>query len=729
MTSTTPPGPVAIVSHTLPPAPNGQAIVLGRLLEGLDHHDVLLLTSMNLEAKVVPRALRAATVPLPPEPRVSTRVWGLRTAAALTDMVVRGSSRADAIRRLAGQHGARAIVCCTGEVFEMVACAHAARSLGLPFHVVMFDWYAHKFRSMPGLQGRIASAFAGWAEPHLLADAAAVVVTNEVMAEELARRDGLRPVVIRLPADPDLLRGDADEASASRPWPRVPPRVEIVFCGSIYHAHHGALVNLLAAIRELAPLDIGLVLYSSADPKDLAAAGIEGPFELRPWASLEEIRTAMKAADVLFLPFAFDAPFPQIVRTATPTKLPDYLASGRPLLAHVPADTFVARYLRQHECGLLVDRDDPAALAAALRRLIEEPELRARLARNARARSRADFDADDARRAFQGLFWPGREPTRPPAPAAAPWPRVSVVIPAFNRAAWLRAAVDSALAQDYDDFEVIVVDDGSTEDLAAVLPLADSRVRLLRQEHAGAAAARNAGLAVATGKYVALLDSDDLFRPGKLRRQVALMEENPDAAMSHTSYLRMAASGEWLEVVSSGRQSGWVYAELARKCTIATPTVMLRREAIAAMRFDEGRRVAEDLLFWIAVARTSRVLGIDEPLSGVRMHGANAALDPASQIEASEVMVDRVLGPDRLLGPLRRRQLMARHLVALARLHLNRDEWRRAARAGWRALAAWPPLALRVPRRVALELRKRVGRLLPRRLRRAARSQWSRGPW
>src|SRR5687768_1729437 len=114
---------------------------------------------------------------------------------------------------------------------------------------------------------------------------------------------------------------------------------------------------------------------------------------------------------------------------------------------------------------------------------------------------------------------------------------VSVVIPTYNRAYCVRRAIDSALAQTYPHLEVIVVDDGSTDGTAELMRTAyghDGRVRYHRQANGGVSAARNRGIALARGEYVALLDSDDRWKPWKLQAQVACLEHAPDVGMVWT---------------------------------------------------------------------------------------------------------------------------------------------------------------------------------------------------
>src|SRR3954470_1810603 len=110
---------------------------------------------------------------------------------------------------------------------------------------------------------------------------------------------------------------------------------------------------------------------------------------------------------------------------------------------------------------------------------------------------------------------------------------VSVIIPTYNYARYLPQAIDSALGQTHAPLEVIVVDDGSTDDTPRVLEAYASRIRVIRQANQGAGAARNAGIAAARGEYVAFLDSDDLWRRDKLELQLARFREEPDLGLVH----------------------------------------------------------------------------------------------------------------------------------------------------------------------------------------------------
>jgi hypothetical protein len=253
-------------------------------------------------------------------------------------------------------------------------------------------------------------------------------------------------------------------------------------------------------------------------------------------------------------------------------------------------------------------------------------------------------------------------------------PRVSVIIPFYNtRPQWLQESIQSVLAQTYTDFEVILVDDGSTESLSSLVSVSDERVRYVRQENKGAAAARNHGIRLALGQYLAFLDSDDVFLSTKLEKQVAAMDSHLDALLSHTSYQRMTADGTPVRLVRSGTLTGRVYPQIIRRCTIATPTVMVRSEALGERRrFEESLRVGEDVILWIRLAKESAILGIDEPLAKVRIHGNNASLSPQAQITGLRNLIDHVVKDNPDLSLCFRLQVLSGTYAMIAYWHFRK---------------------------------------------------------
>jgi len=271
-------------------------------------------------------------------------------------------------------------------------------------------------------------------------------------------------------------------------------------------------------------------------------------------------------------------------------------------------------------------------------------------------------------------------------------PEISVIIPFRNRLEWTAVAVRSVLEQTFEDHEVILVDDGSTGDSRTRIDLTDPRVRYIRQENRGRAAARNRGIAEAHGSFIAFLDSDDLFLPSKLEKQFQAMQDHPSALMSHTSYQRIDADGKVIEDVASGRFAGRVYPEIILSCPIATPTVMVRREAFGfpEARFEEALSFGEDIILWMRLARRTEILGLTEPLTQVRIHGRNADLDEDVQIASRKNTITLMLGRDSGL-PLATRQKL-RSWIYFDLGYQNFRKLRRIQSAGWflRSLLSWP---------------------------------------
>ena len=206
--------------------------------------------------------------------------------------------------------------------------------------------------------------------------------------------------------------------------------------------------------------------------------------------------------------------------------------------------------------------------------------------------------------------------------------KVSVVIPFRNRIGWTLESARSALSQTHSCLEVILVDDGSTDDISSILDLCklDTRVKYLKGLHRGPASARNIGVAHAEGEYIAFLDSDDLFLPDKVAAQLECMENN-QIVISHTSYLQMNAEGDVLRRIDSGRFSGEIFPKILTSCPIAVPTVMAKTTVLKENRFPENIHVGEDVCLWITIASVYGFYGLDRALSKVRVTGESAAFN------------------------------------------------------------------------------------------------------
>jgi len=207
-------------------------------------------------------------------------------------------------------------------------------------------------------------------------------------------------------------------------------------------------------------------------------------------------------------------------------------------------------------------------------------------------------------------------------------PEVSVIIPTFNRAAWIANAVDSVLKQTIRDVELIVVDDGSTDDTLEVLERFGSRVKIVAQSNRGVSSARNAGIRFASGKYICFLDSDDLWKPRKLEIQLAAMNRHSEYKISYTDEVWIR-NGRWANPGKRHRKySGWIFPHLLPLCLISPSSVMIERSVLDDVGlFDESLPAGEDYDLWLRIGSRYPILFIQEKL--IVKHGGHPG--PLSQ--------------------------------------------------------------------------------------------------
>ena len=195
-------------------------------------------------------------------------------------------------------------------------------------------------------------------------------------------------------------------------------------------------------------------------------------------------------------------------------------------------------------------------------------------------------------------------------------PKVSVIIPTYNRLPMLKEALDSVLSQDFEDFELIVVDDGSTDGTAEVIKGYGGRVKLLQYpENRGVSAARNQGILKARGKYIAFLDSDDLWVKGKQKIQVAFLDDNPHYPLCYTDEIWIRKGRRVNPKFKHAKYSGWIFEKCLPLCTISPSSAMMRRALFSKVGlFDEALPVCEDYDFWLRVSVRFPVFFINRKL-------------------------------------------------------------------------------------------------------------------
>ncbi len=226
---------------------------------------------------------------------------------------------------------------------------------------------------------------------------------------------------------------------------------------------------------------------------------------------------------------------------------------------------------------------------------------------------------------------------------------LSVVIPCYNAARFIRATVGSVLDQTDPPKEVWVIDDGSTDDSPAIVQsLADAHpgvVHLIRQENAGESRARNVGIEASTGRFIAFLDADDLWLPTKTARQIKVLGQFPDAVGVHSRAFNFEndLDDRGREETETTKDDPSI-EDLIHYHYLAPSSVMIRREVFIdhGVRFDEAVRHSEDMLFFADVRLVGSLRLVDEPLAAKRVHGGQQTKDIWHPIYSLKSRIDWV---------------------------------------------------------------------------------------
>jgi glycosyltransferase involved in cell wall biosynthesis len=249
--------------------------------------------------------------------------------------------------------------------------------------------------------------------------------------------------------------------------------------------------------------------------------------------------------------------------------------------------------------------------------------------------------------------------------------RVSVIIPAYNYGRFLGEAIQSVLDQTFQDWELIVVDDGSTDNTREVVTaFADPRIHYVYQQNQGNPAARNAALKLVTGEYVAFLDADDVWFPEKLEKQVAQLDSLPPTVglVYADVYLFNHEDGTIIGRFFQGRTPprGRIFRELldAEGWFISDTGSLIRREVFQRVGlYDESFSWYEDWEMWVRIAAAYEVEALDEPLARCRRHSANSIKVPEGMYRHGQAARRKVMASYPLSGQERRllQQNLAHH--------------------------------------------------------------------
>ena len=295
-------------------------------------------------------------------------------------------------------------------------------------------------------------------------------------------------------------------------------------------------------------------------------------------------------------------------------------------------------------------------------------------------------------------------------------PMVSVIIPTYNRAALLKETLESVFVQTYTDYEVIVIDDGSTDNtekmVSALLPV-HTQLRYLKQANTGVSAARNHGIFEARGEWIAFLDSDDLWLPDKLKKQMAFLVKHPTAgAVCHRAYryqdgqIKKDEKGEMLQVpwsaggTASERTTSVLPFELfASEEWVVTSSVLVRKTVLyKAGLFECCLRIDEDYVLWTKIAKYTEFWFLNDVLSCYRHHEANITND-ADMLDFYNVLSKRLQmilwsGEPHIAKLYKKR--IGKYFRGRASVCRAEQNYKQASRYYWRAIEYTPGLKQKI---------------------------------
>ncbi|MGE5335587.1 MAG: glycosyltransferase family 2 protein [Nitrososphaerota archaeon] len=279
-------------------------------------------------------------------------------------------------------------------------------------------------------------------------------------------------------------------------------------------------------------------------------------------------------------------------------------------------------------------------------------------------------------------------------------PQVSVIVPVYNGEKYVAAAIDSVRAQTCDEWELVVVDDGSTDGTAAVLArhARDPRIRVCHQENQGLAASRNRGLALSKGEHVAFLDADDLWVCSYLTRMVRALTANPSAVAAFAGWQYVDENGAPLPqtIIPSDTQARRLRNELLWRNALVPSGVVMRRAAITACQgFDTQFLWSEDWDLWLRLLALGPFVAVPERLVWYRTHDKNMSDDIASMEAGALQVLHRHVpaeGDPAGWSEVQRRAYGYRFFI-FALAYFRRGEVVAGIGKTQEALAVWPALA------------------------------------
>ena len=267
--------------------------------------------------------------------------------------------------------------------------------------------------------------------------------------------------------------------------------------------------------------------------------------------------------------------------------------------------------------------------------------------------------------------------------------KVDVIIPAFNAAKYLPTAIESVLSQTFEDWQILLVDDGSTDNtIEVVAPFLDrlgSRIKYIHQNNRGLPAARNTAIRASTSEFLALLDADDVWLPCRLEESLRALADRPQAGLAYGLIRTIDPEGQPYGSIwagnSIGREGKIATHIYTRKIELPCPSITFRRQCIDEVGvFDETMRATEDRDLWLRISLRYEVAFVPKLLAYYRLSPNSMSADPQRMLQAQLQFIRKHYGSEGC-GPRPRR-------IALARAYKQRAEVLKNRGRSWDALSS-----------------------------------------
>ncbi len=272
-------------------------------------------------------------------------------------------------------------------------------------------------------------------------------------------------------------------------------------------------------------------------------------------------------------------------------------------------------------------------------------------------------------------------------------PKVSVIIPAYNAMNYLSETLDSVLKQTFTDFEVLIINDGSSDGIVEWFSgFREKRVQLISQANQRIAAARNTGISHAKGEYIAFLDADDLWESTKLEKQVRFLEEHSSVGIVHTWTRLIDPKSQPTGRILKSPAEGNAWQHLIQKNTIVTSSAMIRSVCFHAGGLSQDLHYCEDTDLWIRLAASYTFGIVKEPLTSYRLHPGTLSTNCPEVLQSFRILIERAFEsvPTELL--YLRNRAYGHQILYLAWRSLNNKDYKQAIDYRDLALAYYPEI-------------------------------------